>query len=148
MLEVGVGYGLDRSYGAGSLGEVSLGAYHDALTIGIKDGKTYTAISGSAGASIEVFEEIELGISTEYEHTFEEGYNSVFDEHTTRSAPWDVYNCPKTIKDPFKFEIGLKETNISDDGFILGTSGSRHTLVGGHYVVGFDLVGFLKRLFS
>lgn len=50
----------------------------------------------------------------------------VVDEHTTMSAPWDVYDCPKTIKEDLSPKI------------FIGISAEIHIVFGGHITIGWD----------
>lgn len=143
--EGGVGVGLGASASVGPI-KASVSAYQDGLTIGLKNGSTYTSIKGSAGISAQVTKKASLGISTEYEHRFETAGIQDWDDHTTMSMPWSVYNCPKTVKDPWQFSFPIikpVEGNLSS-GLFIGISGEAHLGIGGHFSIGFDVNEFIK----
>ena len=147
QFEVGVGYGFDISERANGV-EAGVGFYHDGLTIGSKNCETYTAIKGSLGGKVSFTKNIEASYATEYEHRFETNGDKDWDEHTTESAPWEVYACPKTTKDPFKFDVSLFEKiegGLNEPLFI-GISGSKHVGLGGHYMIGWDANEFWRVL--
>ena len=147
QIEGGVGFGLGTSAKVGPV-KGSASVYQDGLTIGLKNGSTYTAIKGSAGVSAQITKEESIGLSTEYEHRFETDLVRDLDEHTTMSAPWEVYNCPKTVKDPFQFSFPLVnpvEGNLSQDLFI-GIGAEIHIGIGGHFTIGWDANEFWRIL--
>lgn len=147
QIEVGVGYGFGASAKVGPV-KVSASAYHDAVTIGLKNDSTYTAIKGSAGVSAQITKKVSIGLSTEYEHRFETDSIKTWDGHDTTSAPWEVYNCPQTLKDPLQFSFPLLkpiEGTLSDSLFI-GISIEGHVGVGGHITIGWDLNEFWRIL--
>ena len=123
-------------------------AYQDTVTVGWKNGSTYTAIKGGAGISAGISRNLNLGVATEYEHRFETDSIRTLDDHTTLSAPWEVYNCPKTIKDPLQFSFPIAksvEGNLSQNLFI-GISLEAHLGVGGHFTIGWDINEFWRIL--
>ncbi len=147
QIEGGVGYGLGASAKVGPV-KVSASAYQDGLTIGLKNGSTYTAIKGGAGISAQITKKASVGLSTEYEHRFETDLVRDLDEHTTMSAPWEVYNCPKTVKDPLQFSFPIVkpiEGNLSQ-GLFIGISAEAHIGVGGHFTIGWDATEFWRIL--
>ena len=121
--------------------KATLGAYQDGYTIGIKNGESYTAVSGSYGASLEINNKTSIGISHSYEHRFETNDKRDTDEHTAFSAPWDIYGCPRTVIDTDSFVLDDSSNTISSDDF-WGFSGDYHFIVGGHYVIGWDVSRF------
>ena len=147
QIEAGFGYGIGVS---GSVGPVRLSAeaYQDSITIGYKNGHSYSAIRGSAGVSAQVSKKFSLGISTEYEHRYETDAFQDWDEHTSSAAPWDVYNCPKTVKDPIQVSIPIVkpiEGTLSDSVFV-GINMGAHLGIGGHFIFGWDLKEFWRIL--
>lgn len=83
-----------------------------------------------------------------FEHTFETDAIRNWDEHTTMSAPWDVYNCPQTIKDPFQLSFPVVkpiEGNLSQNLFI-GINAEVHIGIGGHFTIGWDANEFWRIL--
>ncbi len=147
QIEGGVGYGLGASAKVGPV-KASASAYQDGLTVGLKNGSTYTAIKGGAGISAQITKKASVGLSTEYEHRFETDLVRDWDEHTTMSAPWAVYNCPKTVKDPLQFSFPIVkpiEGNLSQ-GLFIGISAEAHIGVGGHFTIGWDATEFWRIL--
>ena len=147
QIEVGVGYGLGASAKVGPV-KVAASAYQDGLTVGLKNGSTYTAIKGGAGISAQITKNASVGLSTEYEHRFETDLVRDWDEHTTMSAPREVYNCPKTVKDPLQFSFLIVkpiEGNLSQ-GLFIGISAEAHIGVGGHFTIGWDATEFWRIL--
>ena len=147
QIEGGVGYGLGASAKIGPV-KASASAYQDGLTVGLKNGSTYTAIKGSASISAQITKKVSVGLSTEYEHRFETDLVRDWDEHTTMSAPWEVYNCPKTVKDPLQFSFPIAkpiEGNLSQ-GLFIGISAEAHIGVGGHFTIGWDATEFWRIL--
>jgi len=147
QIEVGVGYGLGASAKVGPV-KASVSAYQDGLTVGLKNNSTYTAIKGGAGISAQITKKVSVGLSTEYEHRFETDLVRNWDEHTTLSAPWNVYSCPQTIKDPLQFSFPIIkpiEGNLSQDLFV-GISVEAHLGVGGHVTIGWDAKEFWRIL--
>ena len=114
----------------------------------MKNGSTYTAIKGSAGIFVQITKKVRVGLSTEYEHRFETDLVRDWDEHTTMSAPWEVYNCPKTVKDPLPFSSPITkpfEGNLSP-GLFIGISAEAHIGLGGHFTIGWDATEFWQIL--
>lgn len=147
QIEGGVGYGLGASAKVGPV-KVSASAYQDGLTVGLKNGSTYTAIKGGAGIAAQITKKASVGLSTEYEHRFETDLVRDWDEHTTMSAPWEVYNCLKTVKDPLQFSFPIVkpiEGNLSQ-GLFIGISAEAHTVVWGHFTIGWDATEFWRIL--
>lgn len=147
QIEFGLGYGLGGTTTVGPV-KVQASAYQDTLTVGIKNGSSYTAIKGGAGVSAEFTEKGTIGVSTEYEHRFETNTISEWDGHTTSSAPWEVYNCPHTVKNPFQLSIPLikpLEGELSD-GLFIGASVEAHIGLGGHFTIGWDANEFWRLL--
>jgi hypothetical protein len=147
QFEIGIGYGLGASLKLNSI-KLQMSAYQDGITLGLKNGSTYTAIKGSAAFLVQITRKVSLGLSTEYEHRFETDLIRDTDEHTTLSAPFDVYNCANTIKNPLQFTFPIVkpiEGNLSSDLFI-GINAEAHLGVGGHLIIGWDVSEFLKIL--
>lgn len=70
------------------------------------------------------------------------------DDHTTLSAPWDVYNCSNTEKNPFQLNVPIFKPVEGDfsDSFFLGYSSESHLIAGCHFSVGFDVNEFFGSL--
>ncbi len=142
----GIGYGLGASASVAGA-KVSATAYHDALTVGFKNGESYTSSSGSAGVMAGIGKKAKLGVYTAYEHRYETGGKPDWDEHDTSSAPWNIYSCPKTKKDPIQVAIPFVkpiEGDLSNDELFIGISSELHLGVGGHFKLGIDINQFIK----
>ena len=144
--EVGIGYGLGLSAAVAGA-KISATAYHDAWTVGFENGESYTSSSGSAGIMAGINKNTSFGVYTSYEHRYETGGKTDWDEHDTLSSPWNIYNCPKTKKDPIQITIPFVkpiEGDLSNDELFIGISSEVHLGVGGHFKLGIDIKQFIK----
>ena len=145
--EIGMGYGFGTSFNVGKTKALAT-VYQDGITLGYRAGSSYTAIKGSAGFGVQITKKISLSVSTEYEHRFETDLVKDWDEHVSTSAPWSVYQCPKTMKDPFQASFPIVDPIQGDlsDGMFIGVSSSFHLGIGGHFTIGWDADVFWEEL--
>ncbi len=145
VAEIGFGPGIGASSKLGSY-EVAATAYHDHITLGVKEGKSYTSIKGEANISVMAADDIGVGFSTEYEHLYEDSGVKLSDIHTTESSPWSVYKCKKTTRD---WQILILNNNMVDGeemDLYFGLENELHIGYGGHYMIGWDVVTFFESL--
>ena len=145
QIEVGVGIGLGVGTSIGPF-DIKAAAYQDSITIGLKNTETYTCIKGETGLYAGATKKGRFGFSSSYEHRFETNLERDTDEHTTLSSPWEIFNCPKTLKDNFQFSIPIVKSVEGDfsDEIFMGLNIQTHLGIGGHFTMGWDLNEFLK----